>query len=232
MLLDNAHNAKCFRYETGSGFAFETLNGVLPVFNPYDSRVTWYDFESRASDDLYFSRWLQRAILNERVKSIVDSATAAVRQENEANTNWLGLTAFPSLEPPTCASTFYVGTVVGDQIQFSLQCFGTYVGCVVEHNPGHAVLLAGGQYLVSRSERERTEASARDHSTHLEYLTLAREHSNQNFFSTLDHKLKEFGWRTWLRDLGLSNGASKVWSLFTSALPPCPSYSIVFSQMS
>lgn len=228
---DHAENANVFRFETESGFIVETSNDVLPVFNAETESLAWFDLVPRLVLSDYVFGVSQRSsgmlCLNQERSP---SATPSITQfyENEAAAHWPGdgaATTFAHLtstavDPFTCPTRFCLGTVVQEGIWFTRPCFSTNKNRIIGQTTGHSLLMAGKEYLVSHCVRERTEASAKDHSTHIEFLILSREHSESNSISTAPQKLKEFGRRVCLEDSGLSDGLWKLWSRFMSVILP------------
>jgi hypothetical protein len=187
---DGIESAHTFQYRTDSGFAFETFNKVLPVFNAEEQSVGWYNFEPSSPWDLY-----------SLPKQELQSPYLGETGEGE----WIGHSAIAFLadpEPVAIAdffidSRFDVRAAVEGWIRSARQCFERLEKRLVDHNPVRLLLMAGRKYLVSRTQRERTEAAADDHTTHLELLTLSRDHSGQTSFSAVFRGLREFGWRLW-----------------------------------
>jgi hypothetical protein len=210
-----------FQYETESGFSVETSNQVLPVFDPDDKSLEWYNF---ASPHVPATCFASRQTLD------FDSDTTALRSENSAGAIYVDSTACSLFDPLAATPFLCVSSVVQEQIQYSCRVLEQQERRIVGQKR-RLVLMAGEEYLVARCDREKTEASAEDHITHLEFQTLSRNRSNSNFFSTAVQKLKEFGSRIWFKDLNFSCAGSTFWSRFTRSEQPCPSLVISVGRM-
>jgi hypothetical protein len=186
---NSLQTAKVFRYQTVSGFAFETSNKTLPVFNADDKSVAWYSFEQPSLWDLYL-------LPQEKVQTLYFGEAGQAEWIGNADAVLTG-SELPAIDNFLVESRFNVGTTVEGWIQSACQCFERLENRLVDHNPVRLVLMAGRKYLISRSQREGTEAAADDHTTHLELLTLSRDHSERTSFSAVFRGLREFGWRLW-----------------------------------
>ncbi len=230
MNIEDLPKLNVYRYETSSGFVIEMPNSVLPVFDAQSASVEWHDFEA-SSLDFYASPHLEQVFqkwyLDEAARAIVASATERRWFGDEANTIYVNQTISQIFDRVSGSAQFYIGTAVETLVQFSRPCFGKFVNQIIGHNPGQCVLMAGAEYLISASERETTEGTARDHTSHFEFVTLSREHSSPNLFSTAIQKAKRFGWRIWFQ-LGFSNRVSSFWSRFARLGPLCPNFAIGF----
>jgi hypothetical protein len=237
-------NPQCeptFLYETKSGFAFETSGQVIPIFDREAGSIGWYDFGFSSQcdssiDKLYLPEpampldgpsesYCQSEVhFLENFHRVPQENMPTISVSNDEISD-----ATISFGSTTC---FYVGTVVQDQIQWSRLCFNQRENLLIEHRTDGSPLLAGKEYLVSRSEQERTEASAADHVTHLESLTLSRENSGTKKFSMKVRELISFAPRTCSEYMGLSCGWLTSWSRYTRSVLPCLSSVITSPQIS
>ena len=199
MDIDDIPRGRVFQYATASGFAVETLNPVLPIFNADDKSVDWFDLSVPSLNNLYFSPYLdplfRNSYLDKSGVTVLAPVATARSCSDEANTNRVDFTSTQWFDPFESYPSFYIGTTVEEGIQLSRQCLGASESRIIDHKPSRCVLMAGAEYLVSVAQRETTEASARDHVSHLEFVMLSRDHSNPNVFSTLGQRLKAFGGR-------------------------------------
>ncbi len=204
--LQNAlQDVRAFRYTTESGFAVETTNSVLPVFNADEKSLFWhelavYAFEEfwKANSILFSPPELQKVYFSRDFE--ISVAQWWERYERNADETWAHSSAIwvcPSELPVQAldCSTYVLENVVGNQIQFAASIFAKSEVFYIDHVP----LMGGKMFLLPACEKERTEAAAKDHTTHLELLNLSREHSASNLFSTVVRELKSFGWRIWQR---------------------------------
>jgi hypothetical protein len=251
MKIEDVQPAKVFRYETESGIAVETYSRALPVFNADDRSFDWYDLASVPlanlnslrvplqwtrvhwfSDDAilsfssirlnkWYGNYASTIELDFSAPNALEGTAIFVDMSasNAVNLNWLA-----------CIPDFYVATVVDERTQFSRKCLGKHENRLVYHKPGRSPLMAGKEYLVSRCEQERTEASAKIHVTHLEFLTLSRDHSNTNLFSAAIHRLSRFGWRIWRKYSSIFGSRSNFWPRFPLLQQLCPSFAIISSE--
>jgi hypothetical protein len=225
MRIENFQHAKVFRYETESGFGIETVYNVVPVFNMDEKSVDWYNLAFSPLIKFDSLRVPQQKMQMYRFsEGIADFNLIETTQGwvNYANTIYIDSSVSSTFATLPSPPDFYVGTFALDQVQLACQCLQRHEKRIVDHNCGHSLLMAGHEYLVSRDEQERTEASAKTHVTHLEFLTLSRDHSNPNLFSTALKQLRKFGWRTWFTISQLSGERSNSWPGFTLWRHLCP----------
>jgi hypothetical protein len=220
MEIKYPEDAEVFRYKTKSGFRVETFNNVMPVFDADEKSVSWYNFAPSPSE-------LFRISLQLAAEAPFSEVMTAWYNEGP-NLIQLDSSAYPSLESIFCEPAYCVGTVVEDGIQISRQCLGSRDNRIVDQKHGSSLLLAGQEYLVSRNEQERTKAAAKDHVTHLELMTLSRDHSRSNLFSTAVRKLKRFGWGVWRNYWNSSNRGSNCSARVIRSGQSCPSFAIAF----
>jgi hypothetical protein len=187
--------------------------------------VDWYDFATRSTPQLYSFPILQQML--QMVGSSRDSLSGTV-----VTAEWFGEGA-NATHPEARTIDFFaydpayvVGTALENQLQFVSQCFRRQENLFVDHVCVPAPLMRGKKYLVSESERERTEAAAKDHTVHLEFLSLSREHSDSNLFSTAVQELKRIA-RRWLKNLNLPGTWSSFWPRFILSAQFCLSSSII-----
>jgi hypothetical protein len=227
MNIEDMPKLNGFRYETSSGFVIEMPNSVLPVYDAENASVNWYDLELSSLDEHYSSPHLEQMFrqwyLDDGARTIIRSVVEDWGSGDEVKRRWLSLTSSRYLDPIPDSTYFCVGNIVEDRIEFSRRCLGKFVNQIIGHNPGQCVLMAGAEYLISASERETTEGTARDHTSHFEFVTLSREHSSPDLFSTAIQKAKRFGWRKWFQ-LSLSNRAAISWPRFVDLVPLCPCF--------
>jgi len=241
MKIEDFQNAKFFHYVSDSGFVVETPDCTVPVFNPDNAAIYWHDFNSSVDfvkpgatcelisvdyapvtltyptspflqhtpQTLYFGKFSQ---------SVADAGTTAVQWFGDDAAAWAALR--DSYNP---LSDFYLTSSVEELNQLATSCFGTYKREVVDYVPKLPV-------LISASDKERIELEAKDHTTHFESMTLSREHSSADLFSTVANGLNKYGWRIWLQSSKSSNGSSSFSSRPTSAKQPRPFVAVGFNS--
>jgi hypothetical protein len=226
---------RVYRYETESGFAIESHNGVLPVFNADDKSVDWYEFPPTSLTDIYSSpvalQKLQLLAFAQDADAGVTTAMSGQLYTNFAIAlhNWM--TAPLPFDPDSSLSNFHIWVSVDDLILDSRRGLGKCERRIVDQRHICALLMAGQVYLVSQDEQERTEKSAKDHVTHLEFLTLSRDHSDSNLFSAAIHKLHRFAWRVLRKCISSSFRVSNCLARATRFGQLCPSFAVVFGPL-
>jgi hypothetical protein len=247
MKFEDLQETQIYRYETNSGFAVESCSSVLPLFNADEKSVRWFDFPL-LSAEAKSVQWYSFPLASQEFFSLpigqTDIQTLWFDQDPSVSfgladaaqqfDNFHELLHFeltnPAFNHCTDGFSFYLGSVVEKQIEFSRQCFRKRENRIVDHKQGRSLLLAGHKYLVPRCAQERTKVSAKHHTTHLEFLTLSRDHSNQNLFSAAIHKLKGFGWSIWRKYFISSHGASDGLAGILRSGPWCASSAASFGQ--
>jgi hypothetical protein len=231
MKIENSQRGQPFRYETESGFAVETFNPVLSVFNPEFNSLGWYDlnlilFETidSAPPPNVFRADLGE-VGNPKGYEIRNSFTVFHGWESPATS----LVTDATLSDPFLEiACFHVGTVVQSHLQLSALCYEKYEKHIVDHSPRRVLRIVN----IPRCEQVRKEAAAKDHITHLESFILSRQHSSPNLFSAFVLSLKRFGRRVWRKYLNSSGAGSNFWRHFTPSRQVSPSFATAFSQMS
>jgi len=230
MEITSLEDPRVFRYETQSGFGIETLDPVLPVFDPDEKSVHWYDFAPPSLTDTCSFPLLQQKLYTIRLTEDMNAAFGEVNSDGwcaeGSNTIDLDLTV-PNLFD--ALTSVPVATLLEDQVQFSKQCLGRRENRIVDQRYGTSLLMAGREYLVPSYEREQTEAAAEDHVIHLQTLTRSREHSDRNLFSTTVQGLKKFGWRVWRNCSSSLNRVSGALARFSRYGQLCASFVVAFS---
>src|ERR1700720_3933847 len=217
--MENEHlqDDNIFRYQTESGFTAETFNQVLPAYNIQAKSLGWHDFVQLQFDDFYGEPNLQALVFDQIPDAVIDGQhiyAAPSAQTWEFN-QLFETVADGQHRCYVVQSSFHVAAIVERQVQHVLQCLGRFVIRIVGHISLSVPLMAGAEYLVSREEQVRTQASAKDHIVHLELLNLSREHSDLSLFSIELRKLKRPGWRRCLVLCGSFGSYLKVWMPFT-----------------
>jgi hypothetical protein len=232
MKIEDAQNARVFQYVTSSGLIVETLNNTVPVFNPYNAAFHWYNLlnsvdlrdvsssieivscDIAAGTAVYpsytFLEQTPQPLYFGGIKiPVVDAAPMTSGWFGEDPTTPWG-TLEDSHDP---FADFYLNASFAELNQQAISCLETQKRVIVGYIPNAPVSM-------SASDKERIEVAAKDHTTHLESLTLSREHSNPNFLSTTYQRLKQFGWGLWLKRSDLSKDASTFWSRIATVLEP------------
>lgn len=235
--MENRHQDEPLRYQTSSGFVVQTFSWDqgLPFFDSAHNSMVWYQpnasFEGGltqtdfcCSNQGYSAEYAQ---FSDWIDLPASYNTEIVVWTNDSSDSQVCLDlSVPTVDQFDCAHTFYVASVVENQVQSSLRCLEQTEKQIIGHRPHRLVLMAGREYLISRFERERSEASARQHVTHLEVLILSREHSGQSAIPGKAQDSRFFGWRTWSRHSGSSSFWSTLWSRSTRVASPCLSSGI------
>jgi hypothetical protein len=233
MKIEDFQNVKFYQYVDDSGFVVETPDSTVPIFNPNTAAIRWHDFNSsidfvkpELTCEFTSSNFVpitlpylaspipqqtpQSPYFGMLVQTSVDAGTTVVRWLGDDAAAWA---AFRDSYNPF--SDFLVATSVAELNQVAIACFGTYEREVVDYAPKLPV-------SISASDKERIELEAKDHTTHFESMTLSREHSSADLFSTVTNGLNQYGWRIWLHSSKSSSGSSSCSSRLTSAKLPRP----------
>jgi hypothetical protein len=226
------------RYETRSGFVVEAVGSALPVFNSIDSAIDWYDFgpmELGGPGSTYEITWsdtdpvyqadlcsgfpLQTVYFGEGARPVADAETATAQWFGEDSTAvWWAVNDSRYSVPD-----IYISSSIADLNQRSRSWFETRDREIVGHKANVAI-------SISTSDKERIELAAKDHTVHFESMTLSREHSSVDLFSTVTNGLNQYGWRIWLHSSKSSNGSSSFSSRLTSARQPRPFVAVGFTS--
>ena len=103
MDIDDIPRGRVFQYATASGFAVETLNPVLPIFNADDKSVDWFDLSVPSLNNLYFSPYLdplfRNSYLDKSGVTVLAPVATARSCSDEANTNRVDFTSTQWFDP-------------------------------------------------------------------------------------------------------------------------------------
>ena len=199
-----------FFYQTKGGFVAEVAGDAIPAFYCPDSqKLTWFDsyqVEVRPYRDGCLS-WLPSKGDEFQYVNLVEVQKAFL---DLAPPNYDGNAIYPST---LCDGQYLLSSARVDCTERAMKAFRPRQIKFLAHR----VTICGKAWLVPAYIQNSTEATARNHTTHFEDVTMNREH-NSGLIDPLTRRISIWSRTIWIK-FGLrcwSRSCSR--SLFTSAI--------------
>jgi hypothetical protein len=212
-----------FRYETPNGFEFGTCKSVVPTYDSESKSLGWYDFTRLQSEVLtifYPQTSPGTSDSFHGLNNTVIDFEALQQYQSEACSGSLQLSVPLVFDSLNEFAPF--GSLIPQWVESVSECLGPRNDAVLRHVNRRSLLMAGVEYLISRGEEERQQVSAKEHVTHFQFLTLAREHSYVKLFRSGLIELKRFCRRICRKISHLHGICSRGWQRSLLLLRVCP----------